>query len=61
VRSPGDECIEPSLYDQLAQALRARDYSVRTQRAYVGWAKRFIATPTSSTVGPGGQEPSRPT
>lgn len=43
MRSPHDESIEPHLYDLLAQALRARHYSVRTQRAYVGWARRFIA------------------
>ena len=42
VRRP-DESTEPNLFDQLLRELRARHYSERTQRAYVGWARRFIA------------------
>ncbi len=43
VRSPQDESSEPNLFDELLVELRARHYSVRTQRAYVSWARRFIA------------------
>jgi integron integrase len=32
----------PKLLDQLRNALRARHYSIRTEDAYVDWAKRFI-------------------
>jgi hypothetical protein len=32
----------PKLLDQLRHALRARHYSIRTEDAYVDWAKRFI-------------------
>jgi hypothetical protein len=28
--------------DSLRQAIRVRRYSIRTEEAYVGWAKRFI-------------------
>jgi integron integrase len=42
VRGPHDESAEPNLFDYLLSALRARHYSVRTQRAYVSWARRFI-------------------
>lgn len=43
MRSAPDESAEPNLYDELLSRLRARHYSVRTQRAYVSWARRFIA------------------
>lgn len=32
----------PRLLDQLRQQIRLRHYSLRTEQAYVGWAKRFI-------------------
>lgn len=30
------------LLDQLREALRVRHYSIRTEQAYVHWAKRYI-------------------
>lgn len=38
-----DDSREPSLFEELRRALRSRHCSPRTERAYVGWAKRFIA------------------
>jgi integron integrase len=32
----------PKLLDQLRAALRRKHYSIRTEEAYVGWARRFI-------------------
>ncbi|HJX53417.1 MAG TPA: integron integrase [Polyangia bacterium] len=32
----------PRLLDQVRRGLRARHYSVRTEKAYVGWIRRFI-------------------
>jgi len=32
----------PKLLDQVREAIRARHYSFRTEKAYVGWIKRFI-------------------
>ena len=32
----------PRLLDQLRERIRLRHYSIRTERAYVGWARRFI-------------------
>ena len=32
----------PKLLDQMRDALRARHYSARTERAYLSWARRFI-------------------
>jgi integron integrase len=32
----------PRLLDQLRDAIRVRHYSIRTEEAYVDWAKRFI-------------------
>jgi integron integrase len=32
----------PRLLDQLRQRLRARHYSIRTEEAYVDWARRYI-------------------
>jgi integron integrase len=32
----------PRLLDQVRQSLRARHYSTRTEKAYVGWIRRFI-------------------
>jgi site-specific recombinase XerD len=33
---------KPKLLDQVRQAIRARHYSKRTEKTYVGWTKRFI-------------------
>jgi integron integrase len=33
---------EPKLLDQVHIAIRARHYSWRTEKAYIGWIKRFI-------------------
>lgn len=32
----------PRLYDAVVDALRVRHYSLRTERAYLGWIRRFI-------------------
>src|ERR1051325_456140 len=32
----------PSLLDQVRQCLRLKHYSIRTERAYMDWIKRFI-------------------
>jgi hypothetical protein len=32
----------PKLLDRLRQAIRLRPYSLRTEEAYVAWARRFI-------------------
>jgi hypothetical protein len=34
--------VEPRLLDRVRGAIRARHYSARTERAYVGWIKRYI-------------------
>jgi len=33
----------PRLLDLVRQAIRTRHYSVRTEKAYVGWIRRFVA------------------
>jgi len=33
---------QPKLLDRLREAIRVRHYSVRTEQAYVDWARRFI-------------------
>jgi hypothetical protein len=33
---------KPKLLDQVRQTIRTRHYSVRTEKAYVHWIKRFI-------------------
>src|SRR5215467_9439360 len=33
---------KPKLLDQVRQAIRSRHYSYMTEKAYVGWVKRFI-------------------
>ena len=33
---------KPRLLDQVRQAIRTRQYSYKTEKAYVGWIKRFI-------------------
>jgi integrase len=40
--SPGQTGAKPRLLDQVRSILRARHYSVRTEKAYVGWIRRFI-------------------
>ena len=32
----------PKLFDQVRFAIAARHYSYRTEKAYLGWIKRFI-------------------
>ena len=39
---PGAPPPSPRFLDRLRQALRARHYSPRTERVYVGWVRRFI-------------------
>lgn len=34
--------VKPRLLDQVRQAIRTRHYSYMTEKAYVGWIKRFI-------------------
>ena len=38
----GARAGEPRLLDRLRLALRARHYSLRTEEAYVAWARRFV-------------------
>ena len=38
----GNPATPPRLLDQVRELLRARHYSIRTERAYVGWIRRFI-------------------
>jgi integron integrase len=38
-----DESDDESLFEAIKHALRARHYSARTERAYVAWARRYIA------------------
>jgi hypothetical protein len=33
---------KPKLLDQVREAIRTRHYSYMTEKAYVGWIKRFI-------------------
>ena len=33
---------KPKLLDQMRQVLRLKHLSIRTEKAYVQWAKRFI-------------------
>lgn len=40
--SQAAEPRRPKLLDQMRAEIRARHYSRRTERAYVGWARRFI-------------------
>jgi len=47
----------PKLLDQVRAAIRARHYSRRTERAYVGWIRRFIlASGTRHPSGMGASE-----
>ena len=38
----GETVPKPRLLDQVRSVLRARHYSTRTEKAYVGWTRRFI-------------------
>jgi integron integrase len=38
----GDDTKPPKLLDQVRLTVRARHYSRRTEKAYAGWARRFI-------------------
>ena len=40
--SPAPSPPKPKLLDQVRQAIRTRHYSYMTEKAYVGWIKRFI-------------------
>ena len=40
--SPHGELSKPRLLDQVRQAIRARHYSRLTEKAYVGWIRRYI-------------------
>jgi integron integrase len=40
--SPAPGSPKPKLLDQVRQAIRTRHYSYMTEKAYVGWIKRFI-------------------
>jgi integron integrase len=43
VREWADQSVtRPKLLDQVRAALRMRHYSVRTEKAYVGWIRRYI-------------------
>src|SRR5438094_9284067 len=42
VAPPPDELRPPRLLDQMREAIRVRHYSIRTEDAYVDWARRFI-------------------
>jgi hypothetical protein len=33
---------KPKLLQQVRQAIRVRQYSPRTEKAYVGWIRRFV-------------------
>ncbi|MEM9744679.1 MAG: integron integrase [Pseudomonadota bacterium] len=37
-----DEKPQPRLLDQVREAIRVRHYSLRTERAYVGWVRRYV-------------------
>jgi integron integrase len=40
--SPSDGHRAPRLLDQVREAIRTKHYSRRTEKAYVGWIRRFI-------------------
>jgi len=39
---PEDAARRPRLLDRVHEALRTRHYSRRTEKAYVGWIRRYI-------------------
>ena len=36
------EMVRPKLLERMRDLLRTRHYSIRTEKTYVQWAKRFI-------------------
>jgi hypothetical protein len=38
----GEKATSPRLLDRVRTALRTRHYSRRTEKAYVGWIRRYI-------------------
>jgi len=42
VRETSASYPKPRLLDRVRDAIRARHYSRRTEKAYVGWIKRYI-------------------
>ena len=42
VQAAGVDPAEPRLLDRVRAAVRLRHYSRRTEKAYVGWTRRFI-------------------
>jgi Phage integrase, N-terminal SAM-like domain len=40
--TPAAWAPRPRLLDRVREAIRARHYSRRTEKAYVGWIKRYI-------------------
>ena len=40
---------KPRLLDRVREAIRARHYSRRTEKAYVDWIKRYIFFTTNAT------------
>jgi hypothetical protein len=40
---------KPKLLDQVRQAIHARHYSYRTEKAYIHWIKRLFFSTTSAT------------
>ena len=39
---PNESQKSPKLMEQVRDCLRVKHYSLRTERAYMGWIKRFI-------------------
>ena len=43
IHSPGAASpAQPRLLDRMRDAIRVRDYSVRTEKSYLGWVRRYI-------------------
>lgn len=42
IQPAGAVDTKPKLLDRVRQAIRTRHYSPRTEKAYLGWIKRFI-------------------
>ena len=39
---PDSTAVKPKLLDQVRDAIRVRHYSIRTEKAYVDWCRRYI-------------------
>lgn len=37
-----ENAVKPKLLDQVLEKIRVKHYSIRTEKAYVDWIKRFI-------------------